>query len=73
MRSAIAIAVLITLMIGGTAIAGAVSDREFAREGRLRDLETQRAAELMRRQGEREQYLDGLYRRSHRSCRCRQN
>jgi hypothetical protein len=64
-------AILIALStIGGTAIAGAVTDRELAREGRMRDLETQRAAERMQRQGEREQWLEGLLRSRYR-CRCR--
>jgi hypothetical protein len=65
------VATLIALsIISGTAIAGDDIDRQLQQEGRARDLETAREAARMQRQGEREQYLDGLYRRSLRRCRC---
>jgi hypothetical protein len=64
-------AMLIMLpMVSGAAIAGAVTDRELAREGRLRDLETQREAARMQRDGEHAQRLDEFLRSLHR-CRCR--
>jgi hypothetical protein len=62
-------AILIAILVTGSAAIADDIDREFAQSGRLRDLETQREASRMQREGE----WRAEWRALQRSCRCRLN